>query len=160
MNYEQDIEIDETALDVEWLNQPGLMMKYARHSAQMRRELDEAKQNLDITKAEVDKDIREHPDKYKLEKITEGAIFSTILTAKKYQDTNAEYLAAKYESDLAQGAVNAFEQRKSALENLVKLNGQQYFAGPRVPHDISWERQQRQQRSNSNIATKMKRVPK
>jgi hypothetical protein len=160
MDYEQDIEIDEMALDVEWLNQPGLMMKYARHSAQMRRELDESKQNLDITKAEVDKDIREHPEKYKLEKITEGAVFSAILTAKKYQDAHTEYLAAKYESDMAQGAVNAFEQRKSALENLVKLHGQQYFAGPKVPHDLSWERQQRQQRTNNNIATKMKRVPK
>ena len=37
MNYEQDIRIDETSLDVEWLDQPSLMMTYARHSAKSRK---------------------------------------------------------------------------------------------------------------------------
>ena len=34
MNYEKEILIDESALDVEWLEQPRLMMRYTRHAAE------------------------------------------------------------------------------------------------------------------------------
>lgn len=157
MDYEKDIAIDETALDLDWLDQPALMMKYARHSAQMRKNLEEAKQNLDIAKAEVDREIRENPAKFKIEKVTEGSVASAILTAQKYQDAHKAYLDSKFEADMSQGAVNAFDQRKSALENLVKLHGQQYFAGPRIPHDLTWEREQRQKKSDNKVATRMRR---
>lgn len=158
MDYEKDIAIDETALDLDWLGQPALMMKYARHSAQMQKTLEETKQNLDIVKAEVALDIRKTPANYGIEKVTDASVESCILTTKKYKDAHKEYLEAKYEADMAKGAVNAFDQRKSALENLVKLHGQQYFAGPRIPHDLTWERQQRQKKSDSKVATKMRRA--
>ena len=44
---------------------------------------------------------------------------------------------AKYENDIAEGVVKALDQKKSALENLVRLLGVSYFAGPNVPHDLS-----------------------
>lgn len=163
MNYEEDIEIDEEMLDVDWLNQPKLFMQYSRHYAQMRRSVDETKQALDVVKAEVDRDIRNDPEKYNIEKVTEGSIQSAILTSKKYKEAYKEYLDAKYESDMAGAAVQAFEHRKVALENLVRLHGQQYFAGPRVPHNLSEQRalkEKEKERSNqvqSGIASKMKR---
>ena len=61
MNYEKDLEIDDQALDFECLDQAVRFMRYAKHSAEMERILDEAKQELDIVKAETDKDIRESP---------------------------------------------------------------------------------------------------
>ena len=158
MNYEQDLRIDETALDVEWLDQAMLFMRYARHAAEARKTFDETKQELDIVRAEIDKDIRENPDKYGLEKVTEGAIQSTLLTNKKYWAANQKVLDAKYEFDMASNAVSAFNMRKEALENLVKLNGQQYFAGPQVPRDLYGQRQLRQKDMNSRIGEKMKRT--
>ena len=95
MDYELDIIIDETALDLEWLNQPALFMKYARHSAKARRDVDEAKQNLDICKAEMDRKVREDPNKYGLDKVTEGAITSAILTTATYKKAYQDYLDAK-----------------------------------------------------------------
>ena len=64
MDYDKDIRIDETALDVEWLNQPALMLKYAKHAASMRLELDKAKEALDSMRADIDRKIREHPDEF------------------------------------------------------------------------------------------------
>jgi hypothetical protein len=140
MDYEIDIKIDPDNLDVEWLNQPALFLKYSRHLAQMRKELDESRQDLDIKKAEVDRKIRENPEAYGIEgKVTEGAIQSAILTEDEYQEAQKDYLEVKYEMDMAQGAVNAFNQRKEALENLVKLHGMNYFAGPQMPRDLSFE---------------------
>ncbi len=66
---------------------------------------------------------------------------------------------AQYEYQMAQGAVQAVEQRKSALENLVKLYGQGYFAGPKTPRDISSEvlKDQKNKRVNSNVKIKRRK---
>lgn len=159
MDYEKDIKIDEDALDVEWLGQASLLIRYARNAAQARMDLDKAKEALDVVKAELDAAIRKEPDKYKIEKITEAVVGNTIILQPKYKETNERYLKAKYEADIAQGAVNAVNQRKDALENLVRLYGQQYFAGPKMPRDLHAEVQARQSKVNTGIAAKMSRRP-
>jgi len=159
MNYEDDIRIDDGALDVEWLEQASLMMRYARHLAEMNRELDLAKEHLDIVKAELDKEIREDPEKFGIGKITEAVVTNTILQQKKYQSQYHEYLEIKFEYDMAQNAVRAIQQRKDALENLVRLHGQQYFAGPSVPRDLSKERekQYKQKKADNIVGGKLTR---
>lgn len=154
LNYERDLYINEGDLDLEWLEQPSLFMKYARHLAEMRRNLDEEKQRLDIVRADLDKQIREHPEKFKIEKVTEGAIQSAILTEGSYNIAYKKYLDVKYEADMAQAAVQAFNQRKEALENLVKLNGQNYFASPSVPRDLTQEAQKRRKQEDTNKKVK------
>lgn len=159
MDYDVDIRIDETALDVEWLEQPSLMMKYARNAAEARKTLDEAKEALDVVKAQLDKAIREKPDKYNIDKITESVVSNTILLEPKYQVSNKKVLEAKYELDMAQAAVRAFDARKDALENLRSLLGMQYFAGPREPRDISHEAQIKhdQKKSDKTVGSKLHR---
>jgi hypothetical protein len=142
MNYEEDIRIDDSALDVEWLGQAELTFKYCKHVANMERAMDKAKEFLDLAKAEVDKDVREHPEKHKLGdiKITEAVVTSAILQSDKYKDAYSDYLDAKFEFGVARGAEKAFQDRKKALENLVMLFGQNYFAGPSMPRNLSNER--------------------
>lgn len=160
MNYKKDIEIDADALDIEWLGQASKMMQYTKYSALKRRLLEEAKQNLDVSKAEADKKIRTNPEKFGIEKITETVVANAILNESGYKQAYTEYLEAKYEADMAQGAVNAFEHRKSALENLVRLFGQQYFAGPNMPRNLHEEVEKRkalQEELNLKIGRTMQR---
>jgi hypothetical protein len=154
LNYEQDLIIEDTALDLECLDQASLFMKYAKHLAETRREVDEAKQNVDIVRAETDKKIRESPEKYGLEKITEGAVQAVVLTEKEYKKAYQDFLDAKYESDMASNAVQAMNIRKDMLEALIKLNGQSYFAGPKVPRDLSLEASKREKQKQSNTGVK------
>ena len=153
-NYEKDIEIDGEALDQEWLGQSALYLKYSRHYADMTKRMDESKQNLDIAKAEADKRIRKNPENYGIDKITEAVVMNSILIEEGYKDAYDEYLSAKYEVDMARAAVSAFEQRKSALENLVRLFGQNYFSGPNVPYEINreWESKEKESRTNKKTA--------
>lgn len=141
INYEQDIKIDEQALDLEWLDQPSLMLKYAKHAALMEREMDRAKEELDLVKSELDGSIRKNPEKYGLEKATDKAIDAAIPQQEEFKEANDAYLEAKFEYKVAKAAVDAFDQRKTALENLVKLLGQSYFAGPVTPRQIAIERE-------------------
>jgi hypothetical protein len=161
MNYEKDMQIDESALDVEWLDQASLMMKYARNAANTRRDMDQAKEALDYVKARLDSEIRTDPDKFGITaKVTEATILNTILNQQDYKNANTRFIEAKYEADIAQGAVRAVDARKDALENLVRLHGQQYFAGPKVQRDLSWERAERQKKINAGIASETTRSRK
>jgi hypothetical protein len=158
MNYENDIKIDETALDVEWLDQPSLMMKYARILAEARLELDRAKEAVDLIKAKLDKDIRTSPNDYGIGKITESVVENAIIAQPAYVVANQELMQAKYDNDIAYGAVKAIDARKDALENLVRLHGQQYFAGPKMPRDLKEEYAVRQKKQDASVASKISRT--
>jgi len=158
MNYEKDIMIDETALDIECLNQASLFMQYTIYSAKKAMERDLAKDALDLVRAQLDKSIRINPEQYEIAKITETVVSNAIIEEPQYQTANKKYLEARYEADVAQGAVRAFDQKKSMLEALIKLNGQNYFAGPSIPRNLEEEKLKRQSRVDAGIAKSIKRT--
>ena len=154
MNYERDMAVDESALDVEWLRQPQLMLRYTRHTAEMKRQADQAKEAVDVEAADLDRRIRNKPRAFSLDKPTEAGVRNAIVLQPAYQRATAAYIDAKYEYDMAMAAVRAMDQRKTALENLVRLHGMAYFAGPSVPRDLSkeWETKQHQKKANTAVA--------
>ena len=157
-DYTNDIEISPDSLDTEWLLQPQLMLKYGETVAEARRSVDYAKERSEIKRAELDKDIRTYPEKYGISKITESAIQGTIILDSEYTELNINFIESKYELEVLLAAIRAIEQKKTALENLVKLHGQMYFAGPKIPRDLTkeWELEQRQKSSNKKIMLRSK----
>ena len=158
LDYEKDTAIDPDALDVEWVQQATLMGRYAAHAANMKREMDDAKERLDVVRARLDMAIRANPGQYGLEKVTEAAVQSTILLQKEYTEQNEALSTARYEYDMASAAVRAIDTKKTALENLVRLLGASYFAGPKAPRDLSHEWTERTGRRDSNARVKMTRT--
>ena len=59
--------------------------------------------------------------------------------------------------ETAKGAVKAIDTKKTALENLVKLHGQSYFAGPAIPRNLNKEWEQKEQETQSNKKITIKR---
>ena len=157
MNYEDDIRIDETSLDIEWLEQAALFLRYSKNAALREKEKDQAKEALDLVKSELDRDIRTNPEKYGIEKITDKVVENTIPTQDEYKEASEAFISAKYEWNVAKGAVDAFNQRKEALENLTRLNGQNWFAGPKVPRDLREQREMFQKKVNERIGTRIRR---
>ncbi|MCP4763006.1 MAG: hypothetical protein GY870_14605 [archaeon] len=129
MSYETDLLIDEHALDLEWLHQSSKFMKYSEKAAQADREKKKAKEALDITKAEIDKSIREEA-KNNGEKVTEKVVEGRVMLHPDYHKAYDALIEAEYEYSIFISAVKAMEQRKSALENLVKLLIGGYFSIP------------------------------
>lgn len=159
MNFEQDIKIDHDSLDVEWLEQPELMLRYGRYQASCALELDKAKERLDVVRAELDKKIRANPEAYEIAKVTETVVSNTIITQDEYMEAQSQALSAKFEFDIARAAVNAIHGRKDALENLVRLHGMQYFAGPNMPRNLNQEvlRKKQQENVDSGVGQKLRR---
>lgn len=156
MNFEDDIKIDETALDVECLRQPTLMILYGKNVAEKEYILAKAKMNLEMVKAEWDQEIRVDPEKFGLTKITETTVAGALAIQPDCMEAEEQYLNAVYALKVARVAVDALSQKKDMLEALIKLYGQQYFAGPKVPRDLhnEWETKQNNTKSNQAVADK------
>lgn len=156
-NYQKEVEIDESSLDLEWLNHPSKVLKVTELQAQLKKELDMASEELSCIKAELDLAIRRDPRKYGIEKITETAIGSATQMDENYQEATQKVIDARYEYQNAQGAVTAFDHRKSSLENLVKLLNQGYFAGPSLPRNISEEKELKSKNATQKIGGALRR---
>ncbi len=157
MNIQDEIQIDKhidpDAIDVAWIEQAGLYYKYSdllNNALEKRNNLktivEEKEDEIKAIKAELDLDIRNNPEDFEIAKLTEGAISAAILIHKKYKKAINELYDLKKEFNTAQDTVNrlyscvhTMEQRKVALENLVRLLNQQYFSTPEEPRDLSKE---------------------
>lgn len=127
LDYQADVEIDPDQLDREWRKQASLMVKYGEAKAKAQHELDLAKEALELLCAQKDVDFRES---YEGKKPTEAAIANMIMTDAEVQDARQALVEAKYRLGLMSAAVDGFQHRRAALENLVRLFGMQYYAEP------------------------------
>jgi hypothetical protein len=134
--FDKDKAIDPGQLDVEACRQAELFFKYAEKSISAKAEVDRMKFALDVLEAKLRSTMMDSPEKFGLSKTTENAITAAVKTHKDYTIAYEAYLKAKEVSSLLDVAREAMEQKKRMIEVLVTLHGQQYFAGPSVPHDL------------------------
>lgn len=135
MDFEKDLQIDKYGLDEEWSKQASTFHKWSVQLAEAEMERDRAKENVDLVRAELDMLIRQKPYEFKIEKITEAAINSAIITDKKYKDSVDEYLKLKYNHKIIQSAIESLNHKKFALDNLVRLFLSEYYLREAPPQD-------------------------
>lgn len=161
MNYENDIRIDETALDIEWLEQASLAMKYGKHYAICRKKLAEAEERVKVVRAMLIAEANEDPQECcNKDKPNAADIEAYYRKHKKHKLAKEQWMEAQFELDMAEIAKNEISfTRKAALENLVRLHGQQYFAGPQIPRELSYEVQQKakQKKADAGVGASMTR---
>ena len=155
LDYENDMKIDDSSLDVEFLEHAPMVIRYAKHSAQMAKDAKLVKERLALVRADIDKEIRSDPEAFGIIKITEAAVQSTIIATKKYQTAIQESINAEYEADVAKDALRAMHDRRVALENLVQLHFAQYFAGPSIPRNLAEERKKFEERQDKSAQEKI-----
>jgi len=157
MDYLKNVQIDESALDVEWLQQASLTFQYGKNRAFTKKILEKKKERLALCSAELTQAIHKNPAQFQIEKVTVAAVNAAILQNDGFQDANNIVIEAIYDNDIAGAACDAISSKKSALENLVKLHGQNYFAGPSIPRDLSeeWISKEKAKKTNEAIAQAM-----
>ncbi len=130
------LEIDEYNLEKEWTKQPKLFFRWACEAANARQEVDEAKAALEITRAEVDSEVRADPEGYGIDgKVTEKMVEVVVIQSAVCIAAVRKSQKAKHQYDVVSALVSALEQRKSALEYLVRLRLSDYYSEPRAPKE-------------------------
>jgi hypothetical protein len=152
----KDKQIDPTQLDMECVKQPERFFHYAQESVKANHELDKAKLHLDVVKAKLDLQCRQSPEDFGLVKPTESAVNAAVLCHALTLKAHEALLEARMNAKLLEAAVDAMEQKKRMLEIMVTLHGQQYFAGPSVPHDLVKDWQEYQEQLGKDVNEKQK----
>lgn len=141
MNYSEDLRIDPDQLDVEWIEQPLLFHKYSALSAEANQFVRKCEERIKVVRSQLILDANQ-----KGETVLGPKIKPIASNIEAYYRTHADHVAAKTalheaqsEAEMLTNAVYAFHQRKVALENLTRLQGQNYFAGPTTPRNLSQE---------------------
>lgn len=154
----EDLEISATDLDQEWLRQPNLYMKYAAHSAKLRREEAHAKEKCKVLEAQLKADAAEDPDSCLGQgvKVTDAKLQAYATTHPEFIQARNDAIEAEYRANMALNAVFSFQQRKDALENLVKLQSMEYFSTPSVKRDINreFDKKAREDKVNEKIKSR------
>ena len=131
--------IDPNCLDVEWVGQPKLFYKHAEKLADARLELATSKAELDVVAAELDQEIRNDPAVFGLDKVTETTVRTAITLNKRHRSKLKAFNNNKHTVDLLQSVISALDHRKAALENMVRLHGQNYFSTPQATTEDAQE---------------------
>jgi len=156
MDYELDMDIDPDQLDVEWLEQANVAFKYGRNWSNCRAELLRTEENIKLVRSEIIKQVNEDPDRYLGEgvKPTAPVVEAFYRNNRRHKEAKKEWVQAQFEANVAEIAYKEISYtRKAALENLVKLHGQSYFAGPSVPHNISDLKEKRKEEIEHRIGS-------
>jgi len=128
-----DFDIDRHRLDDEWIVQAPRRRAYGERAANARKVYAEMKKKVSVIEAEVYLEVMKDPTSFELSKPTVDAIKAAVTTDKRCLKTYQEMVESKHELDILEAAVEALDDRKRALPDLVRLHLADYFAEPDSP---------------------------
>ena len=154
----EDLQIDPNALDVEWIEHMNHYIKHAKALATAKghvdfKEIDVARahETVKVVRSRLITEARENGAKNTSQEEAYYRTNKKHLAAKEDMLEVQELLAhAKQKMYDAEAMVYGMNQRKVALENLVRLLGQEYFSGPIEPRDLSYEMQVKNKRKSAS----------
>lgn len=125
------VDINDLKLGYECRRLPNDYLRFANLSADARRDVDEAKAELELTEAEVSAEIRANPEDHGVAKVTEAGLKELVAVNKRVQTKARALRHAQHQANLAAAVVSALDQKKNSLKNLVELHGMGYFSDVR-----------------------------
>lgn len=130
------LDIDPLRLDDELIGQPAQRGQFGELHADALKDLDDAKANLSVAEAEADRDIRENPADYGIDKLSEARISAAVTLHPAVKVALKKVNEAKYKLNVLQAAIDGLEHRRAALKSLVELHGQSYYSDVSMPRGI------------------------
>ena len=132
-----DLQPDLNRLHEECANQARIYHFYHDKLADAREELAVQERTLEVLESEMKLEIRRSgPDAYGLKKetrLTEELVDNLMRVTPRRAEQVQRLIQAKHEVDVLTGTIRALEQRKSMLEEIVKLRLADYFSEPTLP---------------------------
>lgn len=161
LDFEFDVMPNHLALDVDWVEQAGLLAKYSKLQAQADKQVAELEQALKVKRSELilacHNDLSLLGDQVKT---TDKNIEAYYRTDRSHKQLKQEHIDAKYRADMLRNAVFAVQTKKIALQELDRLLLAEYFASPTGPRDLdrelARERKKAETRTESNDRVKSK----
>lgn len=157
LDFQGDVRPDHLALDVEWVEQPGLLMKYSKLQAQSDKTVDEIEQNLKVKRSQLILDCHNDPNLLGVDvKTTDKNIEAYYRTHSEHKQLKQDLIQAQYEANMLRNAVFAVQTKKVALQEMDRLLLAEYFSAPTTPRNLDVEVAVRRQKTQDQEASREK----
>ena len=161
LNFEQDVAIDLDDLHNEWARHAQVRYRYAEEVSYLERVCKKAHEKVKTVRSRLIREAKEL-------KLSSADLREAYYREHKdHQEAKDEQINAEYDLSMAWNALNAFDDRKYALQDEVKLWIRNYFATPREERmveggkrieDINRDKTSQKQRAATN-QTRRRRQP-
>lgn len=155
-DFEKDISINKYKLDEECLSHSSIYARYSLKQAEAKTEVSKSKDNLELVQAERNLIIRDELAKSGT-KSTEAMVDKMVASDEEVVEAKNKLREAEEILAKLTVAVQAFEHRKSELDNLVKLYCSGYYSVPNSSSEAQKninEQTSRAVRKNLNKSTR------
>ena len=172
LNYAEDSKIDVNALDIEFINLPKIEERYIRQVADLKKdyiksvELEKlAHERLKTVRSKLTTKAHNNAEElFGKSKATGPEVEAYYRTHLKYIKAKKLWIAAESEVIESESALETAKDMKDlihftktkALEQLVTLHGQGYFAGPNIPRNINRELERKETKEKRHKKTSKK----
>lgn len=127
---QQSLSFDKYLLDDELEKIGDEIFQWSRTIADKEERLRELEDQKELVEAELKTKIRARPKRFGCLKLTEPSIKETMICQPEYQAIKRRIRVVKKKVDYLKAYSKGLEAKKRALEKMVDLHGQQFFAKP------------------------------
>ena len=126
VSLKEDLKLDKFDLDSEAEKQASIYLHWSNKAAEARRARDRAKLDYEVRRSELAVAFRASADK----KPTNDQVCEYLDSHHELVRLRKEWIERDFDYADLEGACTALEQKKSMIENLIKLHLNQYFSRP------------------------------
>jgi hypothetical protein len=138
-DYKRHLTIDKLQLDSQWEFHASYTDYWNDQLSETEKKMRNAKRAYEKKKASIELAYRTGKIKTDV-KITEGSIKALVIDNPEVNKTLDDYNKLLYEAAKIKGILEAWDDRKRALENEVKLFGMGYFALPNISGNTNYSK--------------------
>lgn len=154
----EKVHIDPNELDVEWCRIADDIYEAAEKVTDVEAVILIRETKKTRITNEMDLKIRQEPQAFGLETVTEPAVKAALARDKSIQKAEARLHDARISLMRAKNLVTGLLEKRRGLEHLVTLQGQNYFATPRDKTGIGGD--MRRKNIDDKISTKLQKKGK
>lgn len=166
-DYREALKIDLDHLDENWKDHAEHYMEWAEKWSEAVADRDRKKDEVEVVKAELDKEYRIKLENEIGKKPTENMVSMAIIADERYQKVQGELIDKTKDANLYLSAKTAFEHRKKALEGETSLWINGYHSEPKISSAVKdkykldeKEEERKQEQKTLKKNPRLKRIKK
>jgi len=122
-----DFSVNPDILEQEWVSLPLSVFNASKMLADDRFCHEELKRQAEVVRSDVEMEVRRHPAKFDLDKVTDNSAKAMVNIDARVQDADRRVLEARRNLDTASAVVAAMTAKKEALNAITEMKKMNFY---------------------------------
>ena len=157
INFDIDAAINPMELDVEWFKHANLVAKYSRLCSDSEAKAKRAEERMKTMRSKIIKLVYAKPSKLPGGKPVAQVVEAYYRSHPKYISLKEKMLTAQHTHSLCLNAMSVLSNKRTAMENLVKLLAMDFWSGPKSANDFTDKEMRKRIRTEASDKVKTRK---